>query len=38
MLTGESIPVEKIINSEVFGATINLDNYLEIKVTNKSED
>lgn len=38
MLTGESIPVEKSINSEVFWATINLDNYLEITVTKQSKD
>lgn len=38
MLTGESIPVEKKANSEVFWATINLDNYLEIKVTKKTDD
>jgi len=38
MLTGESVPVEKIANSVVFWATINLDNYLEIKVTKKSEE
>lgn len=38
MLTGESIPLEKTLNYEVFWATINLDNYLEIKVTKKSKD
>ncbi len=33
MLTGESLPVEKAENSEVFGGTLNLNGYIEFKVT-----
>nr|WP_307775880.1 heavy metal translocating P-type ATPase [uncultured Cetobacterium sp.] len=33
MLTGESIPVKKIVNSKVFGATINGTGSLKVKVT-----
>ena len=37
MLTGESMPVEKKIGSKVFGATINQDGVLKIKVTQTGE-
>jgi Cu+-exporting ATPase len=37
MLTGESMPVEKKIGSKVFGATINEDGVLKIKVTEVGE-
>jgi Cu+-exporting ATPase len=37
MLTGESLPVEKITGSRVFGATLNQDGVLKIKVTRTSE-
>lgn len=37
MLTGESMPVEKKIGSRVFGATINEDGVLKIKVTQTGE-
>lgn len=33
MLTGESLPVEKSENSEVFGGTLNTNGYIEFKVT-----
>lgn len=33
MLTGESMPVEKKANDEVYGATINLNGFLKIKTT-----
>lgn len=37
MLTGESLPVEKNKGAKVFGATINLDGVLKIKVTQVGE-
>lgn len=38
MLTGESMPVNKKINDTVFGATINLNGVLKIKVTKISSE
>jgi len=38
MLTGESIPVNKVINDKVFAGTINLENYLVVKVTAVGSD
>ncbi|MDD5489109.1 MAG: heavy metal translocating P-type ATPase, partial [Candidatus Moranbacteria bacterium] len=38
MLTGESLPVEKKKYSSVFGATLNQDGVLKIKVTQIGED
>lgn len=37
MLTGESMPVEKKVGSRVFGATINQDGIIKIKVTQIGE-
>lgn len=37
MLTGESLPVEKTKDSKVFGATINQNGVLDIKVTEIGE-
>ncbi|HAI73757.1 MAG TPA: heavy metal translocating P-type ATPase [Candidatus Moranbacteria bacterium] len=37
MLTGESMPVEKKIGAKVFGATMNDDGVLKIKVTQTGE-
>jgi len=37
MLTGESLPIDKTINSKVFGATINQDGIIKIKVTEIGE-
>jgi len=37
MLTGESMPVEKNIGAKVYGATINEDGILKIKVTQTGE-
>ena len=38
MLTGESLPVNKKINDSVYGATINLNGILKIKVTKISTE
>ncbi len=37
MLTGESMPVEKKVGAKVFGATMNDDGVLKIKVTQTGE-
>lgn len=37
MLTGESMPVEKTIGSEVYGATMNENSILKIQVTQTGE-
>lgn len=38
MLTGESIPVEKSIGSEVIGASINKNGFIKYKATKVGED
>jgi len=38
MITGESIPVEKDIGSEVIGATINREGLIKIKATKLGQD
>ena len=38
MITGESIPVNKRVNDEVIGATINQNGFLKIKVTKIGKD
>lgn len=38
MLTGESLPVEKLIGSSVFGATINTSGVLKVKVTKTKDE
>lgn len=38
MLTGESLPVFKKAGDEVFGATVNQDGVIKIKVTRTGED
>lgn len=37
-LTGESMPVDKTVNSEVFTATINLNGYIVVKATKVGKD
>ena len=38
MLTGESLPVEKDVGSEVIGGSVNLNGALYVKVTRTGED
>lgn len=38
MLTGESLPVDKGIDDKVIGATMNVEGYIQIKVTHTSQE
>ena len=38
MITGESLPVDKKVNDKVIGATMNIEGYIQIKVTHTSEE
>lgn len=37
-ITGESVPVEKTINDEVFAGTLNEEGFLQVKVTRLSDE
>ena len=38
MITGESLPVDKTVNDQVIGATMNVEGYIQVKVTHTSQD
>lgn len=38
MITGESLPTDKVLGDQVIGATINVDGYIHVQVTHKSQD
>ena len=38
MLTGESLPVDKTIGAKVIGATMNIDGYIQVRVTHTNQD
>ena len=38
MITGESLPVDKTVDDKVIGATMNVNGYIQIKVTHTSEE
>ncbi|TET10500.1 MAG: cadmium-translocating P-type ATPase, partial [Candidatus Thorarchaeota archaeon] len=37
-ITGESVPVTKVIGDQVYAGTINNEGYIEVEVTNESND
>ncbi len=37
-ITGESVPVDKVVNSKVFAGTLNIQGYLEVQVEKASSD
>ncbi len=37
-ITGESVPIEKTVGTEVFAGTLNEEGFLKVKVTKLSED
>lgn len=38
MITGESLPVDKKVNDQVIGATMNIEGYIQVRVTHTKED
>lgn len=37
-ITGEPLPADKIIGSKVFAGTVNMQGFLEVKITKRAED
>ena len=37
-ITGESVPIPKVIGDQVYAGTINYEGYIEVEVTNESND
>ncbi|MDF2855343.1 MAG: cadA [Neobacillus sp.] len=37
-ITGESVPVEKCVNDEVFAGTLNVEGFLKVNVTKMADD
>lgn len=38
MITGESLPVDKTVNDQVIGATMNIEGYIQVQVTRTSQE
>ena len=38
MITGESLPVDKVVGDQVIGSTNNLDGYMQVRVTHTSNE
>ncbi|WP_368275518.1 heavy metal translocating P-type ATPase [Coprobacillus cateniformis] len=38
MITGESLPVDKSVDDKIIGATMNVEGYIQVKVTHTSGD
>ena len=38
MITGESLPVDKTVNDQVIGATMNVEGYIQVQVTRTSQE
>lgn len=38
MITGESLPVDKTVNDRVIGATMNVEGYIQVRVTHTSQE
>lgn len=38
MITGESLPVDKFVDDKIIGATMNVEGYIQVKVTHTSGD
>jgi len=38
MITGESIPVSKVVDDEVYAGTMNCEGYIEVRVTKRADE